>query len=236
MSADRYQSFDANAILKRAAAFALVFILMHHHAALAATLTVGVDDGAKPVTDAVASLHSPAAAAAMRAGSAELDQRDSQFSPHVLPIMAGTHVRFPNTDRVRHLVYSFSPIKRFELPLYSGTPAAPVLFDQAGVATLGCNIHDWMIAHVVVLDTPYFGKTGADGQVTFDAPEGAYALRIWHERLVAGSLPPARQIVLGKGVAHEQLSLHLGVAPPQKAIDPRLRDLQKKFRTLKREP
>lgn len=236
MSADRHQSFDANAIRKGAAALALGFILLQDHAASASTLTVRVDDGAKPVADAVVSLHSPGAAAAMRAGSAELDQRDSQFSPHVLPIMAGTQVRFPNTDRVRHHVYSFSPIKRFELPLYSGTPAAPVLFDQAGVATLGCNIHDWMIAHVVVLDTPYFGKTGADGQVTFDAPAGAYALRIWHERLEAGSLPPARQIVLGEGVAHEQLSLQLGAPPLQKAVDPRLRDLQEKFRTLKREP
>ena len=89
-----------------------------------------------------------------------MDQRGSQFVPHVLPVQAGTSVTFPNSDQIRHQVYSFSASKRFELPLYAGTSASPIRFDQPGIVVLGCNIHDWMIGYVVVLDTPYFGKTG----------------------------------------------------------------------------
>jgi len=202
----------------------------------AATLTVTVDDGSAPVVDAVVSLHSAAAVVAASAGEADLDQRDNQFTPQVLPITAGTRVRFPNSDRVRHHVYSFSPIKRFELPLYSGSPATPVQFDQAGVATLGCNIHDWMIAHVVVLDTPWFGKTGADGQTRIEAPAGDYRLRVWHQRLPTGSGPSERKFVLAAVGASERVSLQLADPPVQKAVDPRLRELQEKFRKLKRDP
>ena len=71
----------------------------------------------------------------------------------------------PNRDNIRHHVYSFSPAKRFELPLYAGVPTQPVLFDKAGVVVLGCNIHDWMIGYIYVSDSPWFGKTGADGTV-----------------------------------------------------------------------
>ncbi len=218
-----------------ASAFAAL-LLQASGTSTAATLTVTIDDGAAPVADAVVSLHSATAAAATSAGEADLDQRDNQFTPQVLPITAGTRVRFPNSDKVRHHVYSFSPIKRFELPLYSGSPATPVQFAQTGVATLGCNIHDWMIAHVVVLDTPWFGKTDADGQTRIEAPAGDYRLRVWHQRLPTGSAPSEREFVLGAAGASEQISLQLGAPPLQKAVDPRLRELQEKFRKLKREP
>jgi plastocyanin len=175
----------------------------------ATSLTVRLEEGGIAVTDAVVSLHSPAAERAARAGTADLDQRDSQFAPHVLPITVGTAVGFPNSDRVRHHVYSFSPIKRFELPLFSGRAAAPVTFGQAGVATLGCNIHDWMIAYVVVLDTPYFGRSDADGRATIDAPPGEYRLRIWHERLRPAEPVPEREIRLGAAEASETVNLQL---------------------------
>lgn len=216
--------------------WAFVALLLAGGTSTAATLTVTIDDGASPVADAVVSLHSAAAVVAASAGEADLDQRNSQFAPQVLPITAGTRVGFPNSDKVRHHVYSFSPIKRFELPLYSGSPAAPVQFDQTGVATLGCNIHDWMIAHVVVLDTPYFGKTGVDGKTRIEAPAGDYRLRVWHQRLATGSASSEREFVLGVDAANERVSLQLGAPPLQKAVDPRLRELQEKFRNLKRDP
>ena len=90
---------------------------------------------------------------------AVLDQKNRMFVPHVLPIQTGTAVTFPNSDNVRHQVYSFSPAKKFQLPLYAGTPAAPVVFDKPGVVTVGCNIHDQMSAYIVVVDTPYFALT-----------------------------------------------------------------------------
>ena len=75
---------------------------------------------------------------------------------------------FPNRDNIRHHVYLFSSPKKFELPLYIGTPAAPVLFDKPGVVALGSNIHDWMLAYIYVVTTPYFAKMAADGKARLD--------------------------------------------------------------------
>jgi plastocyanin len=110
---------------------------------------------------------------------AEMSQRQRAFVPGVLAIHTGTAVNFPNFDTVRHHVYSFSPTKPFEIKLYSGTPAAPVLFDKAGTATLGCNIHDRMIAYIHVVNTPYVGVTDGLGRVTIDVPDGEHKVRIW---------------------------------------------------------
>ena len=90
---------------------------------------------------------------------AVVDQVDKEFTPKVNAILVGTSVIFPNHDNVRHQVYSFSPAKRFELPLYAGVPAQPVVFDTPGVVVLGCNIHDWMVGYVYVSESPYFAKT-----------------------------------------------------------------------------
>ena len=79
-----------------------------------------------------------------------VDQVDQEFTPKVTAVLVGTPIRFPNHDNVRHQVYSFSPAKRFELPLYAGVPARPVVFDKPGVVVLGCNIHDWMVGYVYV--------------------------------------------------------------------------------------
>jgi len=89
-----------------------------------------------------------------RAREEVVDQVDKEFVPRVQAVLVGTPVRFPNNDNVRHQVYSFSPAKRFELPLYAGVPAQPVVFDKPGVVVLGCNIHDWMIGYVYVSESP----------------------------------------------------------------------------------
>jgi plastocyanin len=113
-----------------------------------------------------------------------IDQIGQEFVPYVKPILVGTPVFFPNKDNIRHQVYSFSPAKQFELPLYAGTPAKPVVFDKPGVVVLGCNIHDWMIGYVYVSESPYFAKTGADGKVLLiDLPAASYRVRVWHPRL-----------------------------------------------------
>lgn len=170
-----------------------------------------VDKAGKPLADAVVFLESPAARAATRPSqSAAIAQVNKQFVPQVTVVPVGSSVQFPNQDTVRHHVYSFSPAKTFELKLYAGTPANPVVFDKAGVVTLGCNIHDTMAAWVLVVETPYFGKTGADGGLTLDAPVGSYRLRVWHPGLPPGApatdqpvtLPaPAGQRVVLAGVA-----------------------------------
>ena len=110
-----------------------------------------------------------------------IDQIDREFVPLVSVIQTGTAVSFPNKDDVEHAVYSFSPPKRFEIKLYSGVPARPVVFDKPGMVTLGCNIHDSMVAYVLIVDTPWFGKTDKAGRVAIDnLPVGSYRIVAWH--------------------------------------------------------
>jgi plastocyanin len=148
-----------------------------------------LDDHGTPLADAVV-IASPVGRAPTPSPTADAsvtqDQRNKEFVPHVLAITVGTPVHFPNHDNIRHHVYSFSPAKPFELPLYSGTPAAPVLFDKPGVVILGCNIHDWMVGYIYVSESPYFAKTKTDGTATLgNLPAGEYAVRIWHPQLAA---------------------------------------------------
>ena len=152
------------------------------HAALAGPVVVLVKDGnGQPLNDAVVSLFAPGVALRAPAGTrSDIEQRGRQFVPQVSVVQAGTAVYFPNRDKVQHHVYSFSPAKTFELKLYSGTPAAPVVFDQAGTAVLGCNIHDQMAAWVRVVETPYFAKTTGGAARIEQVPAGDYRLQVWH--------------------------------------------------------
>ena len=147
------------------------------------------DSAGRPLADAVVFLESAEARAAVRpAREAVIAQVDKRFSPAVSVVPVGTAVQFPNRDTVRHHVYSFSAVKPFELKLYTGTPATPVVFDRAGIAVLGCNIHDNMTAWVVVVETPYFARTAEGGRAALDAvPPGAYRLRAWHAGLPVGA-------------------------------------------------
>lgn len=150
-----------------------------------------VDSAGAPVADAVVALLPPATVTVTPPVglSIALDQVKKQFVPHVLAIQAGTTLYFPNSDNIRHQVYSFSDAKRFELKLYAGKTAAPVLFDQPGVVVLGCNIHDWMSAYLYVLATPYFAMTDKAGRAVIQAPPAHYTLKIWHPRLGQGRTP-----------------------------------------------
>lgn len=199
--------------------------------ATAAEVVVQVDDGSAPLAEAVVSLHGAAPSTAP--GRAVMDQRNTAFVPGVLPIQAGTAVSFPNSDSVRHQVYSFSAPRPFELPLYSGTPPEPIVFDKPGVVVVGCNIHDWMIGHIVVLDTPHFGKSGADGRVRLVAPAGRYTLRAWHPRLPGA--PWEQAVTLGAATPDARASLALGPPPPERRGSDRLRALQERLRKLKQD-
>jgi plastocyanin len=157
------------------------------------------DSEGKPVSDAVISAVAVGGSrpAATRVGRAILDQQDKEFVPHVRPIRVGTEVTFPNKDNIRHHVYSFSPAKRFELPLYQGTQASPVKFDKPGVVVLGCNIHDWMLGYVYVLETPYFDTSAANGRARIeDLPAGTYEVHVWHSRLAEGVEPSSQRVTI----------------------------------------
>ena len=110
-----------------------------------------------------------------------MDQMNREFVPHVLIVPVGSRVTFPNSDTVSHQIYSFSPAKKFQFPLYRGSPNPPVDFDRAGVVTIGCNIHDQMRAYVFVVDGQYYGRTDANGAWSAgDVEPGDYAVQVWH--------------------------------------------------------
>lgn len=116
--------------------------------------------------------------------TAIMDQRNNAFVPDVLAIRVNTMVQFPNGDNVRHHVYSFSPAKRFELRLYHGQTAEPVLFDKPGQVVLGCNIHDSMLGYIYVLETDHYGISNDQGLLVIDdIPAGEYQLQIQHPQL-----------------------------------------------------
>ena len=146
----------------------------------AASLDVRVTDAkGSPVKDAIV-YAIPEARIPVGHKVATLDQIDRTFVPHVLPIQAGTWVEFPNSDDVRHQVYSTSPVKRFQLPLYAGKPAYPVQFTTPGVVPIGGNIHEEMSAFIVVVDTPFFAKADAGRAMLNAMVPGKYTVHVWY--------------------------------------------------------
>jgi plastocyanin len=178
----------------------------------AGELSVSVIDASGRGVPDVVVIVSPAAPLAVPASpAAVMDQRNRTFSPRILVVRAGTSVEFPNNDTVSHQVYSFSPAKKFQLSLYKGQLHPPVTFDRSGLVVLGCNIHDQMVAWVVVVDTPYFGKTSANGLVELkELPVGDYELRTWYP---APTLEPRVQVIhVDDAVPNARVSIVLDTA------------------------
>ena len=184
--------------------------------ALAGPVVIQVTDAAgKPLADAVALLEPAAGKAPVQPlPDAEISQAKRAFNPRVTLITVGTKVNFPNFDTVRHHVYSFSQAKTFELKLYAGVPTAPIAFDKPGIAVLGCNIHDRMAAWVVVADTPWSARSGADGLARIEAvPPGAYKVTVWHPGLAADSVPTPMTLAVAAGELRYTAKLAVSAEP-----------------------
>ena len=168
------------------------------------------DDG--PVPEVVISARPLDAAAEPRATAptVRMNQQQLAFEPHILIVSTGTGIEFPNEDDVRHHVYSFSPTKQFNFSIDSGASHEAMRFDVPGVVTLGCNIHDEMLAYIVVVDTPHFAKTGPDGSVELTGlTSGRYELSIWSSRIAQKHQPEAVEINVTDG---ETATLEYGFA------------------------
>jgi plastocyanin len=160
----------------------LIVLSLSPLAALAVPVTVQLrGPGGQPLANAAVAVEVKGRTGKTTTAKADMGQRDRQFTPQLLIVQTGTAVNFPNFDTVRHHVYSISPIKVIDIKLYSGTPTEPIVFDKPGVAALGCNIHDRMSAHVIVVDTPLFARTDDKGQATFDLPVGEHVAKAWHD-------------------------------------------------------
>lgn len=182
--------------------------------AAAAPLTVRVvDSKGRPVRDAVVTFRSNGSTArSSAAGSYSVSQKDMQFHPFVLVVPVGAKASFPNLDPTRHHVYSFSPAKKFELKLFAKDQSRSVVFDKPGVVALGCNIHDAMTAFIMVADSRWTAKTGANGMVHFgDAPSSPGRVSVWHPYLRAKANVVEQGITAGNRNATFTVALR---APP----------------------
>jgi plastocyanin len=164
--------------------------------------------------DAPAKITSPAEPALNRSnGPLEIAQSGQEFSMFVTPVVVGSTISFPNADKVGHQVYSLSPAKKFALPLYKPGSAGTVVFDRPGVVALGCNIHDWMLAYVVVLETPWFAKSALDGTAVVDVPAGRYRAEVWHPLLAKTA---TRELTIARGAAPAPQSFTLALKPDRR--------------------
>ena len=109
-------------------------------------------------------------------------QKGKMFTPHILPVMAGTTVDFPNSDPIFHNAFSSYSGQIFDVGLYPPGTSRSVRFTRLGVLRVFCNIHPTMSAIILVLNTPYFAKTAKDGSFEMNVPAGEYELSVFHER------------------------------------------------------
>lgn len=183
----------------------LLTLTLTSTASLASGVAVQVTDGTgQPLADAIlfvgaaagAALPGPAHSGAGKTASVE--QRGLKFMPLVSVVQTGTKISFPNTDRVKHHIYSFSPAKKFDQKLYSGVAAAPQIFDKVGTVVLGCNIHDRMVAYIKVVDTPYFARTDGAGVARIELPFAGYVtVSAWHYNMLGATAEQSIQVKAG---------------------------------------
>ena len=177
------------------------FFLAACASASASSVTVKVTDAdGKALADVVVYADPDAGASVPKVlKAAVIEQRGLKFLPIVSIIQTGSQVAFPNYDKVRHHIYSFSPAKKFDQKLYSGVAAAPQMFDKAGTVVLGCNIHDRMVAYVKVVDTPFFARTDAAGVAQIALPgAGKYKVSAWHYNMTGATAEQSVAVKAGE--------------------------------------
>ena len=213
MTLNLYKALHVVRTVAIATAAAVGLVVAGHCAAAQISVSVK-DQNGQPVADTVVYANIISGTAPNRPKrEISIEQINKEFVPLVSVIQTGTLVNFPNRDKVRHHVYSFSPIKAFELKLYAGTPSNPVVFDKPGIAVLGCNIHDSMVAWVVVVETPYYGQTAATGKLRLDnVPPGNYRLRTWHPDMPTGAAAIDQAVVLPAATAAAVVTVRLAPA------------------------
>lgn len=173
---------------------------------------VVVDSEGAPVANAVVSFDTGGATPASFGQPLELRQKDVRFEPYVLVVPEGADVEFPNLDRVRHHVYSFSKGNRFELELYGREEHRSVPFDKSGTVAVGCNIHDMMLAYIHVTDAEFAGATDASGEVEIDGlPADSGTAKVWQPDMSGGKTVEIVPVLDGETLT---LILPARYAPP----------------------
>lgn len=171
--------------IQRFISFTVLYLCITHSAA-AQTINVKVfDHNNKPLPDVVVYLEPPQGMIVAQSSKIiEVAQVDKSFSPYLGVMQKGTKVKFHNLDDISHHIYSPVGDTKFAFKISAGEELIKSNFIDVGAIAMGCNIHDWMSGHLLVLDTPYFAKTDTQGKVSLDiAQSGKYNLVIWHPQM-----------------------------------------------------
>ena len=190
----------------------MVLLMSAAQPGAAADWTIVVEDAySRALPEAALYLTGGPGRGSRAAGSAEVQQRNRKFEPGITVVQTGTAMTFPNRDTIRHSVYSFSRAKSFQLKMFPGKTAEPIVFDQPGIVTVGCNIHDEMAAWILVVDTPLVGKADSKGRFVFrDLKPGTYQLFAWYPGLDAAS---RQQTIVVDAAQPGEVRVHLDVMP-----------------------
>ncbi|MEQ8954850.1 MAG: methylamine utilization protein [Gammaproteobacteria bacterium] len=161
------------------------------------TLTITDDEGS-PLPDVVVEvlLDGAQSNSAGEPAMFEIDQLDKEFVPSVTAITVGSQVSFPNSDDILHHVYSFSPARTFNIPLYGRGENNSFFetFNQPGLVEIGCNIHDWMLAYIYVAESELSAISNEQGIAVLNGiPAGEHSIRIWHSRMAATEDAPEQR-------------------------------------------
>lgn len=170
------------------------------------------DERGVPVRDAVVELYpeDPPSGAIRFPWRMGMAQKNQQFRPGTLVIAKGSTVAFPNLDRVRHSIYSFSKPARFEIDLYGRDQTRTHTFPIAGSVKLGCNIHDGMRGYIRITETPFAGKTDANGYLTLDRiSAGTARVTVWHPRMRAAGNEKSFTTRLANGAQNRSITVEL---------------------------
>ena len=182
-------------------------------AAPTAQLRVQVlDQRGAPVRNAVVELDGAAGGAGRVAfpWRMAVAQKDQAFVPGTLIVPKGSTVAFPNLDQVRHSIYSFSKAARFTIDLYGRDQTRSQSFPVTGTVALGCKIHDQMRGYIRVVDTPFAGKTDANGVITLaSVPTGAARLVVWHPAMRAPNNETARPVSVASGTNAQKIVVNV---------------------------
>ncbi|WP_386722944.1 methylamine utilization protein [Litoribrevibacter euphylliae] len=171
-----------------------------------------IDQHGNPLANAVIEIQTKQAFRSINDTPYIMDQVNKTFVPVVLIIPKHSSIEFPNSDNIRHHVYSFSNAKPFELRLYSGKPEAPLEFNNEGIVILGCNIHDSMVGYIYVANSSYTFQSNSQGVIELDTlPKDITAVFVWHPHLNQGS---HRRLELSLSQLRSDQPVKLNITPP----------------------
>ena len=151
----------------------------------------------------------------------EVHQKNKQFTPYITVVQKGYELQFVNDDDITHHIYSAAGPKRFSFKLRKDNATKTMVFDRVGHVSMGCNVHDWMSGHLLIVDTPYFGLTDEKGWVSFEsAPDADYSLVIWHPQLLSQDNSLSQEVTLPLPQALTiTVSALMRDIPSQKSLD-----------------